>query len=709
MTADTATRQHADAGPALPETVDDDRGRRRFRTCVAWGWAATLVPYLYVLWGLWTGVNPFRNVSPANFYDLQARAMLHGSLAVPADRLGVEAFFHGKNAYTYFGVFPSLLRIPVLAVAPSLTGRLTAPSMLLAWLVTGLFSALLLWRIRILLRGNAAMGWGEAISCGVFMAAVCGGSVLTYLAANPWVYDEDLAWSVALTTAALFALLGVLESPSWRRVLLSGVLILCADLNRLTTGWACVIGGVLVAGWFALSPSATANRRWALPALGAALIPLLIGCTVTWLKFGGPFSLPLQDQEWTRINAARRHFLAVNGGKGWSFKFLPTTLWTYLQPFGLRISGIFPFVTTPTSPPQVIGSAVFDQRYVTASIPASMPLLFLLTVWGLITSFRPRAVNRIAVTRPLLIAAGAATGGVILWGYIADRYVADFMPLLILGGAVGLMDIWRRSGRWTRPTRKAMVAAVALLGAFSVLANTGAALASDNEWTDAQAIQFVQAQKDLSITSLAATVKHGSRLPYWAPAGELFDVGNCAGLYLSDGSLFNGSPGQNIQHETWTPLVQRSSFNHMIEFSLREPAADLDRPIPIFRDGQTTVDLERGGFNTVKVVLLHTAAAPAWPGAVSPPILVHPHEDYVLSVMTDPYLQSIRVHQPNVKDNDVRAAVNQAIGSGDLIVYRYQPGPVRDRVLTTHGASSPVEVTSLALPKPAMSLCRSLQ
>ena len=38
----------------------------------------------------------------------------------------------------------------------------------------------------------------EAAAYGVFMATVMGGSVLIFLAATPFVYNEDFAWSVAL-------------------------------------------------------------------------------------------------------------------------------------------------------------------------------------------------------------------------------------------------------------------------------------------------------------------------------------------------------------------------------------------------------------------------------------------------------------------------------------------------------------------------------
>ncbi len=99
-----------------------------------------------------------------NFYDLQARAMFHGHLYLPGGTMGIEAFVHDGRSYTYFGIFPSLIRMPILLVTTAFDGDLTAPSILLAWMSTALFTSLMLWRLRILMRGAALVGRAEAAS-----------------------------------------------------------------------------------------------------------------------------------------------------------------------------------------------------------------------------------------------------------------------------------------------------------------------------------------------------------------------------------------------------------------------------------------------------------------------------------------------------------------------------------------------------------------
>src|ERR1700722_10360777 len=363
--------------------------RQRFIVAAIIGTAIAFPLFLWLQWDLWSGsANPLRAVPYDNFYDLQARALFHGHFYLPNGKMGIEAFVHDGHEYTYFGVFPSLIRMPILLVTSRLDGQMTAPSILVAWLLTALFSALMLLRLRILIRGEAVVGRAEAASYGALMATIMGGSVVLYLAATPFVYSEDFAWSVPLTVGSLFALLGVLERPSRGRVVASGLLILCTNLDRAPSGWALSIAALLIAGWFAIGRGGASNRRWTLPLLAVGIVPVLVSSAVTYAKFGIPIGLPMADQVWATVNAHRRYFLAANGGKAFSFGFLPSTLWAYLQPFGIRFTSLFPFVSTPAAPAAAIG-AVLDETYPTASGPATMPLIFLLALWGTITAFRP--------------------------------------------------------------------------------------------------------------------------------------------------------------------------------------------------------------------------------------------------------------------------------------------------------------------------------
>jgi hypothetical protein len=699
----------AETEQSLPATEQpsSEPGVGRFTLAVTVGTLLVSVPYLWVLWADWNpGPSFFRSVDPSNFYDLQARAMLSGHLSLPNGTLGIEAFVHDGRQYTYFGIFPSLLRMPVLIFTHAFDGRLTAPSLLLAWLVTGVFSCALLWRSRVMIRGQTALGWAEAASYGLFVAAIMGGSVLVTLAAQPWVYNEDFAWGVALTIASLFALLGVLERPSWGRVLGSGVLILAANLNRAPNGYACVIGAGLIAVWFGLGRVGQENRRWFLPMLAVAVVPFAASCVVTYAKFGIPVGLPMADQVWAHLNAHRRQFLAANGGRAFNPAFIPSTAFAYLQPFGLRFSALFPFITNPTTPAAAYG-VVLDQTYPTGSIPSTMPLLFLLSIWGAIAAFRPRPVGRVALTRIPLVAAIAATAGVLMWGYIADRYMSDFLPFLILAGAIGLIDLWRRAEDRNGRARSYLLAGVAALAAFSVLANVATAIEPSAQWTTYQFRQYLTAQEHLSLEPVANSVRHGATLPYWAPAGQMFEVGNCSGLYYSTGETYVNVPGQQIQHLTWKPVEQQPGINHTILITINDPQG-LRTTFPVLTDGKSALVLERVGTDGERLQV-QNAGVPniTWPTTIGWTFPLERHFQIWIDVETDPHLHTIVVRYFG------SVGIEHYLpgkGSGVVRVSKAKPGakPPAIAIADVTAQADAIFPTDPSALAPDPGLCRSL-
>ena len=685
-----ATDDPAPVDPTAPDVVDGEAGppdpsRRRFTVAVVVGLVVVAIPYVWVLMALWTGtVDPLRHVSPSDFYDLQGRAMLSGHLYVPDGSLGIEAFLNGGHQYTYFGIFPSLLRLPVLAVTHAFDGRLTAPSMLLAWVVTGLSSAVLLWRVRILIRGSAVLGAAEAVCCGVLVASVNAGSVLVVLAGTPKVSHEDLAWSVALTVATLFALLGVVERPSAPRLTLAGVVVLGAALDRSPTGYACIIAMLLVAGWFGLGRAGAQNRRAVIPLAAMGVGILALDGLVNWAKLGMPYGLSEANQVWTQVNAHRRLYLASNGGNAFSLHYLPSTLAAYLDPLGIGVSSHFPFLGLPDHPARAVGAVTLDQSYPTASVPAAMPLLFLLSIWGLVCAFRPRPVGRVQAMRLLLVATAAGTAAVLLFGYIADRYVADFLPFLALASMIGLVDVWRRFEGTGRPARMVGVLAIVALGAFGVWVNVGGALTPSGLWTSAQAAAFVRAQQALGG---APPVRRGDTLPEWAPAGTLFATGSCSGLYVSNGFDYSTVPGQQLQHETWIPVEQPTGTVHVLEVT-RNGAIEAGGPPAVLATyGTTSVVLEPTGTDRVRLALRGPDLPDVpYPPSVTPSVELRPGVPTYFVITTDPHLHTIEASGQGVAVQFVLP------GDGPFAV----PGDPTLHIVTQTPAGSP------------MALCRQL-
>ena len=368
----------------------------------------------------------------------------------------------------------------------------------------------------------------------------------------------------------------MLERPSAGRVAASGVLILCANLDRSPPGWSCSIAALLVAAWFALGRGGASSRRWAIPMVGAGLVPFFVGCVVTYLKFGLPVGLPMADQIWTTVNAHRRSFLAANGGKAFSLRFLPSTLTAYLQPFGMRVSGLFPFFAPPGAPAAWLAGAVLDQSYPTASLTDTSPLLVFLGLWGAATAFRPRGIGRVRLTRIILLAAAVGAGGVLLGIHLAALPRRSDALLHHCGG-IGLIDVWRRLETRSRGRRVLVCVAVLTIGVYCVAANVAIAAFPVNQWTTPRLARFISVEKSLSIDPLADSVRHGSKLPYWGPAGQIFAMSNCSGLYISTGNDMQDVPGQQLEHYTWKAVEDPPPSHGTIGITFKRPVGELPR------------------------------------------------------------------------------------------------------------------------------------
>jgi hypothetical protein len=146
----------------------------------------------------------------------------------------------------------------------------------------------------------------------------------------------------------------------------------------------------------------------------------------------------------------------------------------------------------------MVGGIVLNGRDRVASVSSSMPLLVFASLWGLISVFRRRPVGRSNGLRVILLAAITGCGAVMIFGWIFDRFEADFLPFLILASAVGMVDVWRRFEVSRRTHRYFALAIVTALGVFGIAANLGIATTPQGEWLGNQVLHYVQVQKSIS-------------------------------------------------------------------------------------------------------------------------------------------------------------------------------------------------------------------
>ena len=279
------------------------------------------------------------------------------------------------------------------------------------------------------------------------------------------------------------------------------------------------------------------------------------------------------------------------------------------------------------------------------------------------------------MTRIILIGAATGAGGVLLWGYISQRYLADLMPFFIIAGGIGLIDVWRRLETRPQRHRALVLGSILVAGIYCVAANLAIAAFPVGDWTMTQSERYISAQKSLSISSLANSVQRGPTLPYWAPAGQLFAATNCSGLYLSTGNDLKDVPGQQIDHWSWLPVEQPPSDTHIIAITFNRPVTQLTHGVTVLTYGTSRLVLEQASVpGTVWLHLYHSGTSISWPPAIGwkfPVTNAQLNEQFQVVVTIDPNLNRL-----TVKWYDNSLMINHFVaGNGPAIVKSTKVSP----------------------------------
>ena len=529
---------------------DIDSRRRLWATAagVGVGGAAYLLTLLDYSTRLTRTANSLGYAS--NFFDLQARAFMDGHLYVPQGSLGLEAFERGGHDYMYFPPFPALLRIPVLMTTREYDGRLTLLSMALAFVLMAVMTTKLVWLVRDLMVGDRPLGRFEAAAWASFLALSTGGTAATFNASLPWVYHEVYAWAVPLVVGSMYWMLRVMKAPERRNILWLGLFILCTILTRTTGGWAVCLMTIVIGIWLLTGRLHPTSRRlgWGVVSVGG--VSLGVGIAYNMVKFAHPFLFPLQDQVWTQLNSHRREALEVNGGTITGPQFFETSLVNYFRIDGIRFVDYFPWITLPAEPARAYGGAFVDQTYRTGSVTSFMPLLLLLTIIAVPVLFRRGADRSRRMLRVPLVAGVLLTAGVMGYGYLSYRYTCEFVPALILGGAVGLCAVVRFLRGRGRTVKVAALAVLAAATSFSIAANmlTGFSAAAMTAGGP-QLARYLEVQRALDWPGPGPRVTRSDGPPSGGSADDLHIQGDCDALYVNTGDAY----------EAWE-LVERRSI-----------------------------------------------------------------------------------------------------------------------------------------------------
>lgn len=539
-----------ETGPQAHKHTD----RKRFFRACAIGAALGMLVFVLVIY-----LNHgqfFSGSFVSGFYETQAKALRHLQFNVPHGSLGIEAFEIGSKSYMYFGPWPSIIRLPLMWLFPSMSGHWVNPSMLLALLIALVASSRIAWKIRNLVNTDSPITRIECWIIGIFSFAIGGGSVFLFLTSQAWVYHEAEIWGAAGALIAFDAIFAFVLKPKASRLVLASAFATMAVLSRPSVGFGPIfILGIL--GFASLLPftrrvfglekifDPSRPLRWAIRSTAAAVIPAAIYLYVNYAKFGSWLVFPSDKQIFSQVSVYRKAMLADNGNTLFGLKFSPTTFVQYIRPDAIKFSSLIPFIDFPSTA-HVFGRVQFDTIEPTSSLTSSMPLFACLAIVGIFAALWPGkgSPSRFASTRLLLLGGLVGAYTVIPYSYIGQRYMSDFMPLLIIGGLVGVFIglRWAEQRIWRR---RVFFSAVAILAALSFFVNAGLSWNYHNaspllpEGYVNSYVDTRYAIHDVFPGGKQPYVARGERLPFPPLAkGTLFVVGDCDGVYYSQGNTW---------------------------------------------------------------------------------------------------------------------------------------------------------------------------
>ena len=434
-------------------TTTTPAGRAAFLLCA-------LVVAAAGLWWVTAGLGEPTEPAPfGNIFDDLARSFFKGRVDVNCEIAAGEAFVVDNKCYLYFGPVPALLRLPVLAAAPGLFGRLCR---LMVWAA----NLLLLFFLILILReaGHAPGSWASS----GFLLLAAFGSTIPYMWSWPTGYVEAISWATAFAAGALYCLLrwSHKESSAWLGA--ACLLGLAAFFSRVNTG----AGPLAVAGVLALRDWWRGGARRQAATAILALLAAFAGVFLAYnhARFGTLFDafparyhIQYKGERLERIKGTFYHPIQA-----------PPIFYDYL--FHLpRFRASYPWLEFNPSPAADVGVVDMHDPH-TGALPVMPALAFL--AWGGWRSLQKRGRRE----RWLLLL--APLPGLLLLASIvciSHRYLHEFILLLAPAAAYGVT--WA----WSAPRRRSATIALAVFGLF---ANWAVALVASREvlpWTNVAA------------------------------------------------------------------------------------------------------------------------------------------------------------------------------------------------------------------------------
>jgi hypothetical protein len=286
------------------------------------------------------------------FNDMASR-LLHLDWTIDPDLISFEAFVRDGRTYTYFGIFPALLRMPAIVFGWGAYPLARLSCLLALWTVTFATLRMTQFALGSTLRTPAA----RRLAAAALLGSSFSGPVI-YVLASASIYHEAIFWAGAFT--AIFNAVAV-RGLSTGRLLSTKILTLlalvagCALLTRLTAGIVLYGGLALLLAWPTVSAFAQDGPRsgthkflTALRQAPPALVIMAAFCAaqaiVNYGRWGSPYiGFPLQYYRQAILDPRRDERLASFARHG-ALDFVRIPFAALHYGFGLKVDVLFPSI-----------------------------------------------------------------------------------------------------------------------------------------------------------------------------------------------------------------------------------------------------------------------------------------------------------------------------------------------------------------------------
>lgn len=376
-------------------------------------------------------------------YADMAWRLLHYDFTIDPVAIDREAFLRDGKAYSYFGIFPALFRMPFAVIG------LPIPPLarLSCWVALSIAAYLQMSMLLAAYARGPRTDQARLVFLAALIALLFTGPQLG-LTFSAWIYNEPIVWGVVLNLLFVrIVLLRVLQErePAPRDWAVLGFLCGLAFLTRPTDAVGMTIGLGCLAIYF---PVGAAIRDRVPPGLAAIAIlrngccaalpfmPLfLLTLFINWQRWGTPLEFMPMGLSTLTLEDPRRMRVYKQYG---SFELLHAPIAIIYYFFGMigrahfadLIDRIFDEIAWPRS----------------AFVVTSTALLVLATL-GLLATLRTRPGYDRGAAIALMVGPAISAGLLLLLAYLHYRYRYGFVPFFALCGVLGSMALAGRDDR----------------------------------------------------------------------------------------------------------------------------------------------------------------------------------------------------------------------------------------------------------------------